>query len=75
MFTCLFVSTFAGKTATRSSPYGGAFPAEYGNDGDLTTFFHTDDDDQGPWWRVDLKLNYCVQAVNLVNRGLCKNYM
>ena len=68
-----FLSTFIGKIATKSSPYGGHYPAEFGNDGDLTTFFHTTEDDYGSWWRVDLKLSYCVQAVNLINRQFRKN--
>lgn len=48
--------------------------AELGNDGDVTTFFHTAGDDQGSWWRVDLESSFCIQAVNLVNTEIRKYY-
>ena len=41
------------------------FPAENANDGDINTFFHTNDTyghELGGWLRVDLESNYCIQS-------------
>ena len=54
--------------------YFDLYLAELGNDGHVTTFFHTAGDDQGSWWRVDLESSFCIQAVNLINTKTHKYY-
>ena len=75
-FTNLFQSgftnshNFLGMPAELSSYHSlTIYPADYGNDGNEDTFFHTAVNDPGAWWRVDLGSIYCIHSVNLVNRN------
>ena len=45
------------------------YRTEYGNDGDVNTYFHCGTNDPASWWRVDLKSVYCIESVNLTNRN------
>ena len=67
----VWVHYHTGKPATQSSLLKGRedpYQVRSGNDGDPNTFFHTSKSEKGPWWRVDLESDYCIVAVNLINR-------
>lgn len=59
-------------TATQSSDWGnGLFPAERGNDGDLSNFTATDANDAEGTWTVDLGGEFHISAITLHNRDSC----
>ena len=67
----VWVHYHTGKPATQSSLLKGRedlYQVRYGNDGDPNTFFHASKSEKGPWWNVDLESDYCIVAVNLINR-------
>jgi hypothetical protein len=61
-----------GKLAQQSSAYSGDYPASNGVDGrkDDGSMFHTNNE-QNPWWQVDLQGNYALGYIMLYNRTGC----
>lgn len=56
-----------GKRASVSSVYKNAYPASHGVDGNITSFFHTDNE-SNPWWIVDLGSVFNIAEVHVYNR-------
>ena len=65
-----------GKTAYQSSTYESKGSASHGVDGKLDTNYNTSNgcihtnNDNPPWWLVDLGDNYVVSTVIVVNRDM-----
>lgn len=59
-----------GKPTQQSSVYGGAWTPDKGVDGRKDTFFHTNNENN-PWWQVDLQGNYAIGYIMLYNRADC----
>ena len=56
------------KPAEQSSYYNPlSHLVGFGNDGDLTSYFHCEGVNPGAWWIVDLESFYSIQAVNITN--------
>jgi F5/8 type C domain/PA14 domain len=59
-----------GAVASASSNYANFFPPSNALDGDVTSFFHTNDD-VNAWWLVDFRQDRLISSVELVNRQDC----
>ncbi len=67
------VNVALGRPAQQSSTFAWAGPATgpaSGVDGKLGSPFHTDNE-QSPWWQVDLGRSYALQEVRVFNRMDC----
>ena len=67
----VWVHYLTGKPATQSSLLEGRedfYQVRSDNDGDPNTFFHTSNLEKGLWWTFDLESDYCIVAVNLIDR-------
>jgi len=57
-----------GKSVRMSSQYGTNWPASAAVDGNMSTFCHTNEENQ-PWVEVDLFQSHRINRIRIVNRG------
>lgn len=58
-----------GKASTQSSKHG-HHGAGHANDGNISTFSHTTDE-QSPYWEVDLGRDYKIRQIEIFARRDC----
>lgn len=63
------------KTATQSTIYPSStqYPANYANDGDVSTFSHTDQE-PNPWLQIDLGQPLVLNKLSIAHRIVCCGY-